>query len=245
MGDEIASKRESTSQRDWVAAAYDDWHRPRAAEGSRAVNAWHLLAEGHLGEVADLRALEIGCGVGEFTELLAQRGAAVTGADVSSVAVEATAERVRSFPRADAVVADICALQFPDETFDLVVSLETIEHSGDPKLALAELVRVTRRGGRLIVTNPNYISLVGAHRLATRLAGRRFSETGQPVNHWTTLLGTRRTLKRLGCRVEAVDGAVHLLPVPFWRDFNVSWMDHPHALMRWFALHGVVVATRS
>jgi SAM-dependent methyltransferase len=230
---------------DTVADAYDRWHAPRAAEGTRPEAAWHLLADRHLGDVQGLDVLEIGCGVGEFTQLLAERGARVTGADISRLAADATAARVARFPEARALSADICALPFADASFDLTVSLETIEHSPDPRVALGELVRVTRPGGRVIVTNPNYVSLTGAHRLALKITGRSFSEMGQPVNHWTTLVGTRRTLKRLGCRIDAVDGDVFLLPVPFWRELDVSFLDRPHALAKWFALHGLVAATRT
>jgi SAM-dependent methyltransferase len=226
-----------------IAELYDEWHRPRI-EGARPSSPWHLLAAARLGDVAGLRVLEIGCGVGEFSHLLAARGARVIGADISPVAVKETGRQLEGYEGTEAIVADICAVPFPDESFDLVVSLETIEHSSNPRMALAELVRVTRRGGRLIVTNPNYLDFIGLYRLAKRIFGRQFSEAGQPINKWTTLLGTAWHLKRLGCRIELVDGTHFVLPIPYWRSLDISWIDHPHMVAKWVAHQGLVAAHR-
>ena len=226
-----------------IAELYDEWHGPRV-EGASPTNPWHRLTLTHLGDVTGLRVLEIGCGVGEFSQLLAERGARVIGADISPLAVEETGHRLEGYEGTEAIVADICAVPFRDESFDLVVSLETIEHSADPRKALAELVRVTRRGGRLIVTNPNYVDFIGLYRLAKRIFGRQFSEAGQPINKWTTLLGSVWHLNRLGCRIDIVDGTHFVLPIPFWRSLDISWIDHPHVVAKWIAHHGLVAARR-
>ena len=226
-----------------IAELYDEWHRPRV-EGASPTSPWHRLAVAQLGDIAGLQVLEIGCGVGEFSRLLAERGARVTGADISRVAIEETGHQLEGFEGTEAMVADICAVPFRDESFDLVVSLETIEHSSDPRKALSELVRVTRRGGRLIVSNPNYLDFIGLYRLAKRLSGRQFSEAGQPINRWTTLLGTGWRLKRLGCRIDVVDGTHFALPIPYKRTLDISWIDHPHVVAKWVAHHSLVVARR-
>jgi SAM-dependent methyltransferase len=234
-----AEKKQTAS----IAELYDEWHRPRGA-GPSPGGPWHRLAIPQLGDVRGLRVLEIGCGVGEFSRLLAERGARVIGADISSVAVEKTGRQLEVYEGTEAIVTDICAVPFPDESFDLVVSLETIEHSPDPRKALAELVRVTRRGGRLIISNPNYLDFIGLYRLAKRISGRPFSEAGQPINKWTTLLGTIWRLKRLGCRIDFVDGTHFALPIPYWRSLDISWIDRAHVLAKWIAHHGLVVASR-
>jgi SAM-dependent methyltransferase len=229
-----------------IAELYDEWHRPRTLDAGRMPDSpWHRLALRYLGDVAGRRVLEIGCGVGEFTRLLAERGATVTGADISRVAVDQARREVAAFPSATALVADICALPFASASFDLVVSLETIEHSPDPRSALAELVRVTKPGGRLIVSCPNYHGFIGLYRVAMRIVGRRFTEGGQPINKWTTLIGTALRLKRLGCRIQAVDGAVLSLPVPRLGEIDLSWMDRGHFLAKWLARHGIVIATKA
>jgi 2-polyprenyl-3-methyl-5-hydroxy-6-metoxy-1,4-benzoquinol methylase len=234
-----AQGRQTTS----IADVYDEWHRPRV-EGASPTNPWHRLAVAQLGDVTGLRVLEIGCGVGEFSRLLAEQGARVIGADISPVAVEETGHQLEGYEGTKAIVADICAVPFRDESFDLVVSLETIEHCWDPQTALAELVRLTRRGGRLIVSNPNYFDFIGLYRFAKWVSGRQFSEAGQPINKWTTLLGTVWRLKRLGCQIDVVDGTHFALPIPYWRALDISWIDHPHVVAKWVAHHGLVVARR-
>jgi len=228
-----------------VAGRYDEWHADHDDGPSRPEAVWHVLAERHLGDLSGLRVLEIGCGRGEFTRLLAERGAVVTGMDVSEYAVSRAAALVAEFPDADTRTGDICDIDFPDGTFDLVVSLETIEHSPSVPKAVSELVRVTRPGGRLIITSPNYVSLVGLYRAVTRLFGRHFTEGGQPVNNWTTTVGRVVRLRRRGCHVEAVEGRVVLLPVPRYHAIQLRWLEHPRWLMRWFCLHGLTAATKT
>jgi SAM-dependent methyltransferase len=230
---------------DNVVGDYDVWHATRVGDGEPTPFApWHELAKNYLGAVEGLRVLEIGCGLGEFTRFLAERGALVTGLDISPYAVDHARQLVDPHPNADVAVGDICNIGYPDQTFDLVVSLETIEHSPSPQNAICELVRVTKPGGRLIVTSPNYVSFVGLYRLAMRVVGRPFAEAGQPVNHWTTTVGRVVRLRRLGCRVDAVAGAVQLIPIPFWRAVSVPALERPQWLMRWLCLHGVTVATK-
>jgi 2-polyprenyl-6-hydroxyphenyl methylase/3-demethylubiquinone-9 3-methyltransferase len=53
------------------------------------------------------------------------------------------------------VCADACALPFPRGCFDLVVSTECIEHTPNPHLAVREMIRVTARGGHIVMTCPN------------------------------------------------------------------------------------------
>jgi ubiquinone/menaquinone biosynthesis C-methylase UbiE len=224
--------------------AYDRWHEQLAHDDERptATAPWHGLAKKYLGDVAGLRVLEIGCGRGAFALELADRGASVVAADFSPSAVDRARELVGD--SCETLVADIQQIPFPDESFDLVVSLETLEHVPDPDRGLAELVRVTKRGGRLIVTTPNYLSLVGLYRVALRLVGRRFTELGQPINQPLMLHRRVRKLKQLGCRIEAVDGTHHLLPVPGVGSIRLRHLEHPQRVMKWFELHGLTAARR-
>jgi SAM-dependent methyltransferase len=77
---------------------------------------------------------------------------------VSPEAVDATRARGH-----EAYVAPVEALPFPDASFDLVTCLDVVEHTPDDRRTLAELRRVTRRGGALLVTVPAHPLLWSAH----------------------------------------------------------------------------------
>ena len=231
-----------------VSAGYDDWHEQRSGriQGEpQPVNIWHGFAKKHLGDVRGLDVLEIGCGLGEFSKYLALAGAHVTAADFSAVAVDHTRQLLEPLgSRNTSVVADIQQLPFPDEAFDLVVSLETLEHVPDPHRGLRELVRVTKGGGRLIITTPNYLSLTGVARLVYIVAGRGWTETGQPLTTPVTTIGRIRQLRKLGCRVTAVEGEGQFVPIPRYRTVRLTWLERPNRVMRWFATHGCTVAIK-
>jgi SAM-dependent methyltransferase len=117
-------------------------------------------------------ALDLGCGDGRLTaELPAD---AVTGADVSLVALERAARRVRG--RFVRVGLDE-PLPFEDGAFDLVLCAETLEHVRDVQLLLSEVRRVLRPGGLLAVTTPAYSRWSGL-----KLALRGWESEFQPLS---------------------------------------------------------------
>lgn len=104
--------------------------------------------------------LDAGCGSGGNMVMLAGRAALVTGCDLSLDAI-AFARR-RGLPRL--LSADVNALPFPDRAFDGVVCCDVLEcQEVDESRALAELARVTRRGGRVILTMAAYQFLLSEH----------------------------------------------------------------------------------
>jgi len=203
-----------------------------------------VLARAHLGDLRGLNVLEIGCGLGGFARYLLEQGADLVAADFSEKAVEIARRRLAEVPNCELLAADIQDIPFAAETFDVVISLDTLEHVLDPDKGLAELVRVAKVGGRVIITTPNYLSLVGLWRIYLRLIGRRFNEVGQPVNHPLILLTRIRKLKKLGCRIDAVDGRGHYLGVPLYGTIELRWLERPHAITKWLALDALTVATK-
>ncbi len=98
------------------------------------------------------RVLDAGCGEGYGTDLLASAGAAsVVGVDVDEPTIEHARERYGR----DFQVADIAELPFEDDSFDLVVCFETIEHVADAPRVVAELRRVLVEDGVLLISTPN------------------------------------------------------------------------------------------
>lgn len=113
--------------------------------------------------VAGKDVLDAGCGLGYGLEIIAAGGAAsVTGVDIDS---EAVAEAERRFGEHAAAVrqGDLRELPFDDGSFDLTICFEAIEHIQHPEKALAELRRVLRPDGVLIVSSPNPDAYVGGN----------------------------------------------------------------------------------
>lgn len=105
--------------------------------------------------------LEIGCGMGLHTELIARAGARVTTVDISDTSVEATKRRLALRGLAATVrQMDARTLDFPDASFDLVWSWGVIHHSAQTAVILREIARVLRSPGeaRIMVYNLNGMS---------------------------------------------------------------------------------------
>lgn len=94
------------------------------------------------------KALDLGCRAGVQTRWLRERGYEVTSIDVEKLFDDALVVNANE------------RLPFEDESFDLVWSSEVIEHLEDPAFSLAELRRVTKPGGELILTTPNSYALL-------------------------------------------------------------------------------------
>ena len=227
--------------------AYDAWHESLDAGGSDAeIAPWHLAGIAHIPDLAGRSVLEIGCGRGSFARWLTGRGArSLTFADFSPAAVGIARQNVApTATEATFLVADVQQLPFDSGTFDLVCSFETLEHVPNPPVGLAELVRVTKPGGHLIITTPNYIGLLGAYRMYRALTGRPYTEMGQPINQPLTLIGRVRRLRALGCRLDVIDGFGHYLYFPGRQPKRMRWLDGMRHITRWFGAHSLTVATK-
>jgi len=98
------------------------------------------------------RVLDAGCGFGLYLAAMSRlRDLKLVGLDRSSDRLA----RARSRSKAGLVAADSTGLPFADETFDAVLLSEVLEHVPDEALALAEILRVLKPGGRLAVSVPH------------------------------------------------------------------------------------------
>jgi SAM-dependent methyltransferase len=104
--------------------------------------------------VAGRRVLDAACGEGYGSALLAGAAAAVTGVDLSVESVEHARSRYRA-PNLDFQAADCLDLPFPADSFDCIVSFETLEHLEDHEGLLREFRRVLRPGGFLLLSSPD------------------------------------------------------------------------------------------
>lgn len=107
-----------------------------------------------LGDLRAVRVLELGCGTGRLTTMLARSGADVCAFDLSARSAELTRVRLDAHGvQADVRVAAGEALPYDDEAFDVVIG-ESILHHIEPVAGSAELARVTRPGGLGVFAEP-------------------------------------------------------------------------------------------
>src|SRR3954469_16725282 len=109
--------------------------------------------------------LDLGCGFGRHAFEAARRGADVVAVDHSAeelaqvnglFAAMRGAGEIPAGSLTRAVRADLLALPFPDDYFDVVMASEVLEHIPDDEQAIAEIARVVRPGGRVAVTVPRW-----------------------------------------------------------------------------------------
>lgn len=111
------------------------------------------------------RVLDLGCGAGRHAFECYRRGAQVVALDQNGEEIREVAKWLAAMEEAGeapagasatAMEGDALNLPFPDDSFDVVIISEVMEHIPDDKGVLAEMVRVLRPGGRIAVTVPRY-----------------------------------------------------------------------------------------
>ena len=162
------------------------------------------------------RVLNVGCGTGGFNILAAGAGARVVGVDDDDEAIAICGLKARqtggAFVRAYAEV-----LPFADEVFDLVHCFSVIEHVRSVEATVAEMARVTRRGGVVYVHTPSAWSLWEGHYklfwlpfLPPPLARLYLRLRGRPTAYLATLRRlTPGRLRRAFARVGMPDATLY------------------------------------
>jgi demethylmenaquinone methyltransferase / 2-methoxy-6-polyprenyl-1,4-benzoquinol methylase len=117
------------------------------------------------------RILDLAAGTGTSSAALTTTGAHVVAADFSEGMLEVGRRRQAGNPNLEFVHADAMALPFADDEFDAVTMSFGLRNVQKPKVALAELFRVTKPGGRIVIcefsTPPNALMRAG-HRVYLR-----------------------------------------------------------------------------
>lgn len=199
-----------------LRADYDAWHQriyEAGPEHEDAESPWYRLVSEYIGNVAGLRVLEVACGRGGFTGQLARAGAHVTGCDFSWAALLAARSKQAAglLPRVALVQGDAQRMPFADSSFDAVVCCETIEHLPEVQAGLSELWRITRVGGRLFLTTPNYANFMGLYEIYARFRHPE-KKDDQPFDRRQWFPQVRRWVRRAGWKIVKSDGTVHQFP---------------------------------
>ena len=126
--------------------------------------------------LANAQVLDIGCGIGMYTQAFRQVTSAVYGTEIEH-------ERAIEARNAGAGIAESPGekLPFPTDTFDVVFSHEVLEHVVDDRACAAEMVRVARSGGRIVIFAPNRLYPFETHGIYWR---GQYHFGNKPLVNW-------------------------------------------------------------
>lgn len=122
------------------------------------------------------RILDLGCGNGISSRLLNQADFDVVGTDISALFLEEAQEWEN--PKLRYKVCDVLELPFENNSFDVICSNELIEHLPDVETALTGMIRVVRKGGKVVLSGPNLCSPITPFLDWIRMM---FGKPGRPV----------------------------------------------------------------
>jgi SAM-dependent methyltransferase len=170
-----------------------------------------------------LNVLDAPCGEGALALMLREKGIHVRALDIDQAAASLLGDAFQ--------IADLNQrLTLPDKSFDVVVSVEGIEHLENPHSFLREVHRVLKDDGRLILTTPNIVSLRSRVRF---LGSGFFHRDSMPLNetarHGLHHIGLRSfpqlryDLHTLGFQLEEV-ASTHIKHVSYLYAIFIPWM---------------------
>ena len=121
---------------------------------SETAENWKNLILEYAPEKEHLEVLDVGCGPGFFEIMLGKEGHHVTGIDITENMIHEAKENVKAAGlSADLMTMDCHNLNFPDETFDMIICRNITWTLDDPQKAYKEWLRVLKKGGRLLVSD--------------------------------------------------------------------------------------------
>ena len=147
--------------------------------------------------VEDIRGknlLDAGCGTGWFSKKASDRGASVTSMDLGEKLLSKVKEKCNS----TCVVGSVLQIPYNDNSFDIVVSSEVIEHVPDPHKALQELFRVLKPKGVLIISTPNKF-----WHFSLRIANCFKLRPYQGLENWSNWYQIQKEMKSIGFKIES------------------------------------------
>lgn len=173
-----------------------------------------------------LQVLDVGCGAGFLTNVLAEHGHHVMGIDLSPNSLKVAQSRDQT-GTVRFIAGDARALPFEKESFDAVCAMDLLEHVEEPNVVIQEAARVLRKGGLFFfhTFNRNWLS-----RLIVIQGLKWWLPHSPPDLHVYPLFIKPKELEAwcssCGLRVEQMHGLVpHLLSFSFWKSFTRRYVD--------------------
>ena len=171
-------------------AAGDEEHYPSTIDP----RIFHVkLVLDHIGDLAGGRVADIGCGKGRFARIVKERHPSAT-----VIAIDLAEAMLASVPQGiERAAASMTALPLATESCDAAYATESLEHAVDIPGAVAELCRVVRPGGRIVIIDKNV---------------EQWGKLKTP--EWEQWFGRRQLEKMLGRHCRRVSSR----PISYWED---------------------------
>ncbi|MCT9095798.1 class I SAM-dependent methyltransferase [Haloarchaeobius sp. HME9146] len=163
-------------QTDEVAEEYEE---KRFSRGGRLIDRREKEAVlSAIGPVEDKNILEIACGTGRFTVMLAERGADIIGLDISAAMLQQGRRKARAAGVDDHLEfmrGDAARLPFPDDHFDVVMAMRFFHLADTPASFLSEMCRVSKE--QVFFDTFNRFSTRSIYNWALPMGSRLYSRT--------------------------------------------------------------------
>ena len=136
----------------WSNGADDyDWYIKQELEGFKAIN-WYNLIMSQCEKKENLRILYCGCGPGFFSVILSKNGNQVTGIDQAQGMLDKAKENADKYGVSPEFrIMDLENIDYPDNTFDLILSRNVTWNLSEPDAVYAEWMRLLKKDGVLLV----------------------------------------------------------------------------------------------
>jgi SAM-dependent methyltransferase len=153
-------------------------------------------------------ALDAGCGNGRYFNMLIEHSGQIVGVDFSKDMLRMARSKADNLPvgQASVLFGDLTRLPFRDGSFDLIASIEVLEHVPNWEQSISEFHRLLKPGGSMILSLPNKFSMYGL----TRYASRLFIKSENPCDQWKTYFELRNVSTRAGFSINGVRGVCYL-----------------------------------
>ena len=143
----MTASHEDCPHWDRAASTYDAEHREWLSEAfENKIRSW--LARLF---TADDDVLELGCGTGIFSEMIARWVRHLMATDFSPEMLERAGQRLSAYDNVETRKEDACHTSFADGAFDAVLTVNLFHHASEPAAVARECNRVVRPGGRVVV----------------------------------------------------------------------------------------------
>lgn len=216
----IEIRHTTQSGYDWVSDAYDAFDYGTVIQSDSLYHWFFKLLKIERGR----RLVDVACGRSQLARLASGLGLTALGVDFAYVPLS----RLARSGRGQYVMANAELLPFPDNYFDYVTSIGSLEHYADIGHGISELARILKPTGRAVIFVPNTFSLLD--NIYCALKSGRPLDDGQPLQRYASRGQWIDLITQHGFRIVSLHKYSQERPI-FWRD-AIWYLHHPKRLVR-------------